>query len=88
MTEFDKLIEKLEYTTIFTKEDMHKAFELGEKEKLKEIKAKVHGMVVNGTIQGIVTEKDLKWKHYFNIDKILEEKSLDMDLNFYTDELF
>ena len=60
MSEFDKLIEKLEWTTIYTKEDMLKAFKLGESEKLKEIKAKVKGMSVNGICQGVVTEKDLE----------------------------
>ncbi len=60
MSEFDKLIENLSITTIFTKEDMLKAFQLGQKLKTDEIKAKVKGMVVNGTVKGIVEEKDLK----------------------------
>lgn len=59
MNEFDKLIQKLEITTIFTKEDMKEAFELGQKVKSDEIKSKVKGMVVNGKIEGIVNEKDL-----------------------------
>lgn len=61
MSEFDKLIENLSVTTIFTKDDMLKAFQLGQKTKTDEIKAKVRGMVVNGIIKGIVEEKDLVW---------------------------
>lgn len=60
MKEFDKLIEKLGITTIFTKDDMLKAFELGQVEKIKELKSKVTGMSVNGTIKGVVEEKDIK----------------------------
>lgn len=60
MEEFNKLIKKLEWTTIYTKEDMLKAYELGESEKLKEIKGKVKGLPVNGIVQGVVLEGDLK----------------------------
>jgi uncharacterized protein (UPF0303 family) len=60
MQEIEKLIKELEWTTIFTKADMLKAFELGKKVKTDELKNKIQGMVVNGTCQGIITEKDLE----------------------------
>lgn len=59
MEEFKKLIARLETTTIYTEKDMLEAFKLGQEEKLKEIKDKVRGMVVNGVMTGIVTEGDL-----------------------------
>ena len=60
MDELDKLIKKLEWTTIYTKEDLRAAYELGQKVKVDELKGKVKGAVVNGNMAGIITEKDLK----------------------------
>lgn len=60
MDELDKLIKKISWTTIYTEQDLREAFELGKSEKLKEIKGKVKGSVVNGNMVGIVTEKDLE----------------------------
>lgn len=60
MEEFKKLIARLETTTIYTEKDMLEAFELGKSEKLKELKRKVVGMVVNGNVQGLILEKDLE----------------------------
>ena len=60
MDELDKLIKKLEWTTIYTKEDLRAAYELGQKVKVDELKEKVKGAVVNGNMAGILPEKDLK----------------------------
>lgn len=60
MSEFDKLIDNLKWTTIYTKEDMLKAFELGKEVKREELKSKVQGMNVNGTCQGVIFEKELE----------------------------
>lgn len=60
MSELDKLIKSLEWTTIYTEKDLRAAFELGKSEMLKELKGKVKGAVVNGNMQGILNEKDLK----------------------------
>ena len=59
MSEIEALIEKMKWTTIYTKEDLIEAFKLGQNTKLKELKEKVVGMDVNGTCQGILNEKDL-----------------------------
>lgn len=60
MSELDKLIKKLEWTTIYTEQDLRAAFELGQKVKVDELKGKIKGTVVNGNMQGILLEKDLK----------------------------
>ena len=60
MSEYDKLLEELKWTTIFTEKELRRAYELGRQEMLKELKAKVRGMNVNGTCQGVITEKDLE----------------------------
>lgn len=59
MDEFDKLVKKLEWTTIFTEKDLREAYELGRKVKVDELKEKVKGAVVNGNMAGIITEKEL-----------------------------
>ena len=60
MDELDKLIKKLEWTTIYTKEDLRAAYELGKSEKTKELKTLIKARVVNGTMQPVIMEKDLK----------------------------
>ena len=59
MDELDKLIKKLEWTTIYTKEDLRAAYELGQKVKVDELKGKVKGAVVNGNMSGILSEKEI-----------------------------
>jgi hypothetical protein len=59
MNEFNKLIEKLQWTTIYTKDDMLKAFELGKEVKAQELKTKVVGRNINGVCQGTLMENEI-----------------------------
>lgn len=59
MSKFNDLIEELKWATIYNEKDMRKAYNLGREDLLNELKLKVRGKVVNGTVQGIITEDDL-----------------------------
>ena len=60
MSELDKLLESIKWTTICTEKEVRQAHEIGRQELLKELKAKIKGAVVNGTMKGILTEDELK----------------------------
>jgi len=60
MTEYEKLVKELSWTTIYGEKELLRAYNLGKEVLLKELKAKVIGMPVNGIVQGLITEKDLE----------------------------
>lgn len=60
MSEIDKLLEAIKWTTICTEKEVLAAYQIGRETLLNELRSKIKGMVVNGTVKGILTEDELK----------------------------
>lgn len=60
MKTVDQYLEMLEYCLPYDNNDIRQAIEFGRQLVLLEVKSKLTGMVVNGTVQGVVTEEELE----------------------------
>jgi hypothetical protein len=60
MKTVDQYIEMLQYCLPYDNNDIVKAIEFGRQLALLEVKSKLTGMVVNGTVKGVVTEEQLE----------------------------